>query len=123
MDEVTMEYKFERLDVWKLAIRFNALVYKLTSGLPNTEKFNLTSQMRRASTSIALNIAEGSTGLSDAEQARFLSIAIRSYIEVIACLRLIESQSYEIDSKHQTKIETLGAELFSKLQAFRKAIS
>jgi hypothetical protein len=52
-----MQYKFEKLEVWKLAMKYNELVYELTNQLPKSEKFNLNSQMRRASTSIALNIA------------------------------------------------------------------
>lgn len=117
-----MKYKFEKLEVWKLAIKFNALSYKLTDELPQSEKFNLISQMRRASTSIALNIAEGSTGQTNAEQSRFLSIAIRSYIEVIACLRLIDSHGYSVNYRVLEKFETLGVKLFGKLQAFRNAL-
>ena len=56
--------------------------------LPEIEKFNLVSQIRRAATSIPLNIAEGSTGQSDLELNRFLGLALRSYLETIACLDL-----------------------------------
>jgi four helix bundle protein len=118
-----MHYKFEKLEVWQLAMKFNRFVYNIADRLPDSEKFNLNSQMRRASTSIALNIAEGSTSQSDAEQARFLSFSIRSYLEVIACLRLIEDR-YSLDKsgKIKEKLEKTGAELFAKLQAFRKAL-
>ena len=119
-----MTYKFEKLEVWKLAIILNNLSYQLADCLPDDEKFNLNSQLRRASTSIALNIAEGSTSQSDAEQSRFLGYAIRSYIEVIACIRLMEAREYLENQKMVlTKFETLGAKLFSKLQAFRNAIN
>ena len=91
-----MTYKFEKLEVWKLAMKVNALVYELTEVLPEKEKFNSHSQMRRASTSISLNIAEGSTGQNNAERTRFLSFAIRSYVEVIACLRIVEERKYLI---------------------------
>jgi len=119
-----MIYKFERLEVWKLAMKFNGLSYEIADRLPVKEKYNLSSQLRRASTSIALNIAEGSTGQSDAEQARFLSFAIRSHIEVIACLKLIENRNY-LDRKDELyqRFETIGGELFAKLQSFRKAIT
>jgi four helix bundle protein len=49
---------------------------------------SLSPQIRRAADSIALNIAEGSTGQSNAEFKRFLGISLRSAIEVIACLHL-----------------------------------
>ncbi|MDZ7657659.1 four helix bundle protein [Fodinibius sp.] len=60
-DLAIMTYKFEKLEVWELAMKFNALSYDIADKLPDSEKYNLTSQLKRASTSIALNIAEGST--------------------------------------------------------------
>ena len=118
-----MTYKFEKLEVWKLAMKVNALVYELTEVLPEKEKFNLNSQMRRASTSISLNIAEGSTGQSNAEQARFLSFAIRSYVEVIACLRILEERKYLIGhGKIKKELEEVGTRLFAKLQVFRRSL-
>jgi 23S rRNA-intervening sequence protein len=62
------EYKFQRLDVYQLGMDFVDIVYGLTSQLPDSERFNLRSQLERAATSIVLNIAEGSTGQSDLEQ-------------------------------------------------------
>jgi four helix bundle protein len=69
-------------------------VYVLSRGLPERERFNVSSQVERAATSIVLNIAEGSTGQSDAEQNRFLGFALRSYLETIACLDVIERRAY-----------------------------
>ncbi len=118
-----MEYKFEKLEVWKLAMKVNDLSYQIAVQLPDFEKYNLNSQLRRASTSIALNIAEGSTSQSDAEQARFLSYAIRSHLEVVACLRLIEARKYLTDKDLAQQFEELGKRLFVKLQAFKKSLS
>jgi len=67
--------------------------------LPRSEDFNLKSQITRAATSVALNIAEGSQGQSDAEQARFLSIAIRSLIETVACQQIIQRRGYLQETK------------------------
>src|SRR5512138_3760218 len=89
-----MPYKFEQLDVWKLALNYIDLIYKLTENLPRNEECNLKSQITRAATSIALNIAEGSQGQSDAEQARFLGMAIRSVIETVACPQIIRRRGY-----------------------------
>jgi four helix bundle protein len=86
---MTEEYKFQKLQVYQLALAYVDAVYVLSSQLPERERFNLSSQIERASTSIVLNIAEGSTGQSDAEQNRFLGLALRSYLETIACLDLI----------------------------------
>lgn len=67
-----MPFKFEKLEIWKLAIDLADDVHKLTRNFPKEEMFSLTSQMKRAGDSISLNIAEGSNGQSDAEQLRFL---------------------------------------------------
>ena len=68
-----MTYKFDRLEVWRLALEYTDMIYAIVEQLPRDEAYNLRSQITRAATSIALNIAEGSTSQSDAEQARFLS--------------------------------------------------
>ena len=118
-----MRYKFEDLDVWKLSLELSDLVYELAKGLPEEERYNLKSQINRAATSIALNIAEGSTSQSDGEQSRFLGYSIRSLIEVIGCLRIIERRKYISDVDLTSKIEELCDQLFIKLQAFRKSLN
>ena len=89
-----MPYKVEQLEVWKLALDYIDLVYKVAENLPRAEEYDLKSQVIRAATSVALNIAEGSQGQSDAEQARFLGMAIRSLIETVACQQLIRRRGY-----------------------------
>ena len=74
-------FKFESLRVYQLALDYINLVYDVAAKLPRSEDYNLNGQIKRASTSIALNIAVGSTGQSDPEQGRFLSISIRSLLE------------------------------------------
>jgi len=65
-----MGYKFEKLEVWQLALEYSDLIYQIADQLPASENFNLKSQITRAATSIALNIAEGSTSQSDPEQRK-----------------------------------------------------
>jgi four helix bundle protein len=116
-----MSYKFQRLKVYHLALDYSDKVYGLSRNLPVSERFNLQSQMERAATSIILNIAEGSTGQSNAEQNRFLGLALRSYLETIACLDIIERQGY-LASVALAKVRDHGHELVIKLQAFRKSL-
>ncbi|NIV33597.1 MAG: four helix bundle protein, partial [Anaerolineae bacterium] len=73
-----MPFKFEKLEVWQLSLEYVDMVYEIAGQLPRSEEYNLKSQMIRAATSVSLNIAEGSTGQTDAEQARFLGLAVRS---------------------------------------------
>jgi four helix bundle protein len=115
------QYKFQKLDVYQLGLEFVDKVYELTSQLPESERFNLRSQLERAATSIVLNIAEGSTGQSDLEQNRFLGMALRSYLETVACLDLIERRKY-LRSETIDSTRELGHRLFVKLQAFRRAL-
>ncbi|MBD3749431.1 MAG: four helix bundle protein [Sphingobacteriales bacterium] len=83
-----MAFKFEGLKVWQKAIDLSVEIDSLTKSFPKDELYVLTSQIKRASDSISLNIAEGSTDQSNAEFSRFLSYSIRSNIEVVSCLHL-----------------------------------
>ena len=118
-----MTYKFEQLDVWKLALDYIDQIYKLTEGLPRSEEYNLKSQITRAATSVALNIAEGSQGQSDPEQARFLGMAIRSLIETVACQKIIQRRGYPEDETLLNKAYDDSQTLARKLQAFRNSLS
>ena len=118
-----MAYKFEQLDVWKLSLEYIDSIYILAAQLPKSEEFNLKSQIVRAATSISLNIAEGTTGQSDAEQARFLGFAIRSLIETVACQHIIRRRNYIQDENLLKKLYEDSEVLAKKLQSFRKSIS
>jgi len=117
-----MAYKFEHLEVWKLAMEYLDLIYSIARELPASEEFNLKSQIVRAGTGIVLNIAEGSTSQSDPEQARFLNIAIRSLIETVACQRIIGQRGYLEDPKLLEEAYQFSEKLFAKLQAFRNSL-
>jgi four helix bundle protein len=86
--------KFERLRVWQDAVELSGEINELVKSFPKEEIFVLTSQLKRATDSISLNIAEGSTGQSNAEFKRFLGIALRSGIEVVGCLYLAKRRPY-----------------------------
>jgi len=115
-------YKFQRLEVYQLALEYVDAVYNLSRQLPESERFNLRSQVERAATSIVLNIAEGSTSQSDAEQARFLGLAVRSLLETVACWDLVARRAY-IPSSKLMAVREQGHSLFVKLQAFRKTLA
>jgi len=118
-----MPYKFEQLEVWKLSLEYTDLIYELAGKLPKSEEYNLKSQIVRAATSISLNIAEGSTGQSDAEQARFLGMAIRSLIETVACQHIIRRSGYLQEESLLQKTYEASQILARKLQTFRKSLS
>lgn len=117
-----MAYKFEKLEVWQLALGYIDIIYKISEQLPKPEEYNLKSQIRRAANSIALNIAEGSTGQSDAEQRKFLGYAIRSLVETVACQHLINQRGYLKTPQPLREAYQFSEKLFIKLQAFRSSL-
>lgn len=69
---MSARFRFCKLDVWKKAIDYADAIYDMTSAFPDTERFGLTSQLRRASVSISSNIAEGCSRSSDRDFMRFV---------------------------------------------------
>lgn len=118
-----MPFKFEKLEVWKLSVEYIDLIYLLAEKLPRSEEFNLKSQIVRAATSIALNIAEGSNSQTDAEQARFLGLGIRSLVETVACQHLIRRRNFGIENDQLDIVYQKAEMLAAKLHAMRKAIA
>jgi four helix bundle protein len=79
---------YHRLDIWQRAMTYAVQIYEFSAQLPQDERYNLTAQLRKAATSVPLNIAEGSGCTTNGEFARFLSYAYRSLKEVVTCLEL-----------------------------------
>ena len=86
-------YSFEKLEVWNESKEFTKSIYTLTSTFPDSEKFGLVSQLRRASVSICSNIAEGSARKSFKDKAHFTTMAFSSTVEALNQLIL----SFELD--------------------------
>jgi len=78
-------FEHENLDVYRVSIEFLVLADEVASALPKG-RAHLVDQLRRASTSISLNIAEGAGEFSKADKARFYRIARRSSTECSAIL-------------------------------------
>lgn len=96
-----MSFKFEKLIIWQKAMDLGEEIHVMSKEFPKEEVYNLTSQIRRASDSIALNIAEGSIGQTNPEQGRFIGYALRSLAEVVTCLYKAKKRKYieEIEFK------------------------
>ena len=87
-------FRFEKLEVWQDARAFNREVSRLARGFPREEMYALTAQVRRASSSVAANIAEGSGRNSDPDFARFLEQAYGSLMETASHLYLALDENY-----------------------------
>jgi len=116
-----MAFKFEKLKVWEKGVKLSNDIHLLTKNFPKSELYVLTSQMKRASDSISLNIAEGSTGQSDKEFNRFLGYALRSAIEVVTCLHLAIGRDLIDKQEFQTLYNEL-TEIIKMIQALRNTL-
>lgn len=97
-------------------------IYSLTKKFPSEEKFCLTAQIRRAATSIPLNIAEGSIKRTKKDFASFVRIALGSLMETMTCIEIALNQKY-IDQSEYEKIQPLIQELYFKLIALDKFLT
>jgi four helix bundle protein len=77
-----MPQDVQDLTVWQRAIDLTVCIYRLTRGFPKEEMYGLVSQLRRASVSVASNIAEGRGRINSAEFRQFLGIALGSVFEL-----------------------------------------
>lgn len=87
-------FGFEKLEVWQKAIEVTALIYQITKGFPDDERYGLTNQLRRSATSIAANIAEGSGRQSTKDFQRFIGISYATLMETVSHLYVARSQAY-----------------------------
>lgn len=96
-------FSFENLQVWKESKTFVATIYKVIAKFPIEDRFALCTQVRRAVTSIPLNLAEGSARFSYREKIRFVEYAFGSLNEVYCQLCI----AVELDYITQEEVESL----------------
>jgi len=116
-----MEYGFEKLEIYEIAKALVLEIYKITLNFPKEEIFGLTSQVKRASVSIVLNIAEGSGRNSKKDFARFINQAVGSLFETKASLCLGIDLGY-VNIKETSNLFGKVDILFMKLIAFRNSL-
>lgn len=113
---------FKDLVVWQRAIQLSLAIYKLTSSFPDSERFGLTNQLRRASVSVASNIAEGYGRASRGEYVLFLGHARGSNFEVQTQLVIADGlgfgnvQARRIAGELSEEVSRMLVAMMSKLQ-------
>jgi four helix bundle protein len=115
---------FRRLEVWQCAHELTLGVYRSTKLFPADERFGLTSQMRRACSSIEANLAEGCGRGTDADFSRFVQIAMGSASEVECHLLLARDLGYLDETVHQSleqQIQRVKRMLTALLKSLRPA--
>ncbi len=89
-----LQLSHTKLNVFGTSQELALQCYKITAGFPDTEKFAMISQIRRAALSVHLNIAEGCSRKSKADRKRFYEIARGSVIEIDSAIGIAYKLSY-----------------------------
>jgi four helix bundle protein len=112
-----MPQDFHDLTVWQRAIDLTVCIYRLTQKFPKEETYGLVSQLRRASVSVASNIAEGRGRLNPGEFRQFLGIALGSTFEIQT--QLLVARKLEMGSeKAISEAAALSDEVSKMLTSF-----
>lgn len=115
------KFKFEDLKVYHKALDFVDDVYGITKKFPKEEMYGLSSQYKRASVSIPLNIAEGA-GDTDAQFNRYLQMAWDSVKECVVCSSIAKRQGFitlEEDNEARVKLSEI-AKMITSLKKYLK---
>jgi len=113
---------FQDLTVWQKAHQLSLAIYRSTADFPKNEMYGLTSQIRRAAVSVALNIAEGVGRSTLGDYRRFISIARGSSQEVI-CLLLIARDLAYFDAQEAKNLLQHAREVGKMLSGLLSALS
>ena len=113
---------FRKLNVWEKAHALTLEIYLASKKFPKDELFALTNQLRRASSSIGANIAEGCGRMSQKEFHHFLSIAIGSASEVEYFLLLAKDLNYVAENDYEKLNEHVN-EIKRKLISLLKKVN
>jgi len=118
--------RFSDLNVWQRSHALALALYRHTKSFPDDERYGITSQLRRAATSIPTNVAEGSTRQTAADYARFLNIAEGSTSETVYLLLLAKDLGYLKDDDATPLIieaQQIGRMLFALRKKVESASS
>lgn len=120
---------FKNLQVWRKAHEVTLDVYRATQSFPQEERYGLTSQLRRAASSVGANIAEGCGRRSDGELTRFLQIArgsaseLEYHLLLSRDLNLIAPASFQPLQRRVTEVQRMLTGLVQRVQPVQKVRS
>jgi len=120
-DSTFRNYRFEDLEVWKIGMQIIHGVYGIVKKFPREELFALADQLKRAATSIVLNIAEGSGQPTSKGFAVYLNRSKSSVLECAACAKIALQEGFVLEKDVRVLNDYLQMEYF-KLIALEKSI-
>ena len=121
IDSESSKGSFKNLLIWQRAVELSLVIYELTASFPASEQFGLTSQLRRASVSVASNIAEGYGRSTRGEYVLFLGHARGSNCELQTQLVIAASLGMGAQQKHK-RAENLAQEVGRMLVVLMKRL-
>jgi len=114
MDEKNLEFDFERLEVYQLALEFLDFIFGICKNLARNLEYILGDNLKRAGISISNNIAEGSGKKSSKEKARYYGISLDSTRECVNMFIILNRQK-AITNDNYLKARTYSKRLTSML--------
>jgi four helix bundle protein len=114
-------FRFEKLDVWRKAVEYADLIYKVTQPFPADERFGLSNQLRRSAVSISSNIAEGSSRSSRMDFTRFIEMAYGSLLESVSELEIARRQQFLSNAMFENAYKS-AEDLAKMLSGFRRSL-
>ena len=116
------EFFYRKLNVYQKAVDLVAGIYKLLKIFPPEERYALCDQIRRASVSVASNIAEGMSRVSDKEKNHFLEISTGSLMETMCQIEIAKRLEY-VSKEDFDRVEKEIYEIACMLSSLRKKIN
>ena len=117
-----LRFRFEDLEVWVVGMKIVRETYRITRLFPKSENFALADQLRRAATSIVLNIAEGSGQPTKKGFIVYIQRAKSSALECVACVKVALQEKFVMQAE-SAELEKLLKEEYFKLIALAKSMA
>lgn len=118
-----IRYRFEDLDVWRLGMEIIHEAYQLLcKRFPKSEMYALSDQLKRAATSITLNIAEGSGQPTKKGFSLYIQRSKSTTLECVACIKIALQEKF-VEQAETKKLEDLLKEEYFKLVALAKSMN
>ena len=115
-------FKFENLEIWKLACEYVDEIHELIKSFPSDEKFSLIGQLNRSTSSIPDNIAEGSGATSVKDFSNYLQTSVKSIYESVSQLYRAWRRGY-ITNEQRAYFYEKAKTLVAKISAFKQSIN
>ncbi|MFC1780343.1 four helix bundle protein [Patescibacteria group bacterium] len=120
MNNINYIFPYQKFEIYELSKKLIKRVYSLSDKFPNSERYNLTDQIKRAVVSVCLNIVEGNSRSYKKVQAKFADIAIGLLMEVNVCIDISIDMNY-LHKQELNEFKQILTELYFKLLGYKRS--